>query len=867
MKNLLLASTFMILCNIPSFAQQWQSGGGNMKEMGEKMKAGRIYGKVIDSTTNKAVEFASVQLIGSVWDTVTKSMKKDVVVAGQLTLENGDFSLDKINVMGKFRLKISAMGYVVKESPFSFNLDPEKMKGGGMGMLNAVDKDLGNLKIKQNITVLKGVEITSETPVFELKPDKKVFNVDKSLASTGGTAEDVLKKVPSVSVDMDGNVTMRNAPPQIFVDGKPTTLSLDQIPSDAIESVELITNPSAKYDASGGQGGILNIVLKKEKRVGYNGNIRTGADQRGKANLSGDINMRGGKINAFISASVRQSYNITRGTTDRENIIGSPLTNIGQTNYSLFDGVFSHNRGGIDWFIDNRNTITFSGNYILGDFGTINDLATRTDTVDAGTSAYTRKSEAFRKFQNVGGSVQYKRLFPKPGRELTGDMNFNRVEYNTEGQYNSIYYSASGVAGPEIAQTMAGSGSNQILSGQADFKNPLDSSSRFEAGIKGSSRDFGSNTKNYLQDSTGEFNLIRNQSSNYSYIDNILAAYIIYGKQIKKFSYQAGLRSESSFYTGELVDSNKTFKTYYPASLFPSFSASYEKSKRSNYQISYSRRINRPSFFQVIPYTDYSDSLNLTKGNASLKPEFTHSMELSWLNMIGKKNSSVLSSVYFKNSTDLITSFQMIEYDSTLGKTAVISSYENANGSYIYGGELTGKVSFGKWVDLTVNLNAYYSVLNAKNLGSKLSSERFSWFTKENITIRLPKNISMELTPEYYSKVTVPLNNNEKKWGGWGSGALATAQGYTKEHYRMDAAIRYEFMKNRAASITVNISDVFGTEETVTVSNSDYFNQTAVRYREKQFFRFNFSCRFGKFDATLFKRKNTKVNMDGMDVM
>lgn len=863
MKNLLLTYT-LILFGASSFAQQWQGGGGNMME---KMKAGRFYGKIVDSTSNKGVEFASVQLIGSVFDTVTKTMKKDVVVAGQLTLENGDFSLDKINVMGKYRMKISAMGYVLRDFPVSFNLDHEKMKsGGGMSMLNAVDKDLGNLRIKQNITILKGVEITSETAILELKPDKKVFNVDKSLASTGGTAEDVLKKVPSVSVDMDGNVTMRNAPPQIFVDGKPTTLSLDQIPSDAIESIELITNPSAKYDASGGQGGILNIVLKKEKRMGHNGNIRAGADQRGKANVSGDINMRGGKLNAFISASLRQNYNITRGTTDRENIIGSPLTNIGQTNYTLFDGLFSHNRGGIDWFIDNRNTITFSGNYMRGEFETFNDLTTQTDTLDAGTSSYTRKSETFRKFQNVGGSIQYKRLFPKAGRELTGDINLNRVQYKTDGDYNSIYYSLYGATGSAILQNMTGSGSNQIISGQADFKNPLDSLSKFETGIKGSSREFASNTKNYLQDdSTGEFNIIKNQSSNYAYVDNIFAAYFIYSKQVRKMSCQAGLRSESSFYTGELVDSNKTFKTYYPASFFPSFSASYEKSKQSSYQISYSRRINRPSFFQIIPYTDYSDSLNLTKGNASLKPEFTHSMELSWLNMIGKKNNSVLASVYFKNSTNLITSFQMAEFDSALNKTVVISSYENANGSYIYGAELTGKIVLAKWFEMTLNVNSYYAILDAENLQKNLSSERMSWFTKENFTFKLPKNISLELTPEYYSRVTVPLNNNEKKWGGWGSGALATAQGYVKEHYKMDAALKYEFMKNRAASVTISINDVFGTDETVTVSNSDYFNQTAVRYREKQFFRFNFSYRFGKFDATLFKRKNTKVNMDGME--
>ncbi|HEY4800965.1 MAG TPA: TonB-dependent receptor plug domain-containing protein, partial [Bacteroidia bacterium] len=300
-----------LLTSFSLFAQQgqWPGGGGkggNWKDMAERMKVGHFYGKIVDSTNNKGVEFASVQLIGNVFDTTTKQMKKDVVIAGQLTESNGDFSLEKINVMGKFKLKISAMGYTQKEIPVSFDVDMDKIKSGGMSMLGAMDRDLGNIRIRSSVTQLKEVNIIAEAPAMELKLDKKVFNVEKNMVSTGGTAEDVLKQVPSVSVDMDGNVSLRNSSPQIFVDGKPTTLTIDQIPADAIQSIEVITNPSAKYDASGGGGGILNIVLKKDKRMGYNGNVRAGIDQRGKVNGGCDLNTRQGKINVFVSGNLNQ---------------------------------------------------------------------------------------------------------------------------------------------------------------------------------------------------------------------------------------------------------------------------------------------------------------------------------------------------------------------------------------------------------------------------------------------------------------------------------------------------------------------------------------------------------------------------------
>ncbi len=207
--------------------------------------------------------------------------------------------------MAAYKLKVTAIGYKTIEQKAAFELNMANAKSGDMSsMLNAVDKDLGNIKLEVDAQMLKGVVVTASTPQLTMNIDRKVFNVEKNLTSTGGTAVDVMKNVPSVGVDIDGNVTLRNAAPQIFVDGRPSTLSLDQIPADAIASVELITNPSAKFDASGGGSGIVNIVLKKNRKAGYNGNVRASIDSRGRPGAGGDFNVKQGKINFFANTMI-----------------------------------------------------------------------------------------------------------------------------------------------------------------------------------------------------------------------------------------------------------------------------------------------------------------------------------------------------------------------------------------------------------------------------------------------------------------------------------------------------------------------------------------------------------------------------------
>ena len=351
----------------PFVYAQPPAGMGNRG--GGQQISGSLYGKILETKSGKPVEYASVQLLQNKMDTITKK-RKETVIGGMLTRSNGDFSIENVPVFGPLLLKVTGIGFKEYTQDVSFNVK----RGGDPGaMMNALDKDLGNIKIEIEEKILGNVTVTSERPGLQLGIDRKIFNVDKNLVSAGGTAVDIMRNIPSLNVDIDGNVTMRNNAPQVFVDGRPTTLTLEQIPADAIQSVELITNPSAKFDASGGTSGILNVVLKKEKKVGYNGSIRTNIDSRARIGLGGDINLRQQKLNLFASGMLNQRKSISNGTTTRTNLFDAPDTYISQTDRSVQRGQFGFGRAGMDYFMSNRNTLSLSANIARGSFKPYNE--------------------------------------------------------------------------------------------------------------------------------------------------------------------------------------------------------------------------------------------------------------------------------------------------------------------------------------------------------------------------------------------------------------------------------------------------------------------------------------------------------------
>ena len=840
---------------------------------GGQMPTGRFYGKIVEAKTGKNIEYASIQLIQNKMDTATKK-RKDVVIAGMLTKANGEFSLENIPVVGQSKLKITIVGYKTIEQPVSFDI---KMGGDMSAMMGALDKDLGNVKVEIEEKTLDNVIVTAATTQsLKLGIDRKIFSVDKNIVSAGGTAIDVMKNVPSVSVDLDGNVTMRNNAPQLFVDGRPTTLTLDQIPADVIESVEIITNPSAKFDASGGTAGILNIVLKKNKKIGYNGSLRTNIDSRARVGFGTDLNLRQEKINFFMSGNYSQSKSISTGTTNRTTY-GTPSNRLLQSDENIRLGNFTFGRAGFDYFIDNRNTLSLSGNIVKGSSKTTSTSNMATDFLGnpVTSSLADRLSNSKSSFQNKGVSLGYKRNFPKQGHELTADVNYNSSKSSSTNliKTDSLDYSTKNVL-KSSSQRQDGAGNFETIVLQTDYSNPLTDKSKLEMGARVSIRKVDNKNNFYFITPSGAeiYNSI--SSVNYNSTDKVYAAFTTYTNQIKKIGYQLGLRVESSDYQGRLPDKGQVFNIKFPVSLFPSLFLSSKLKKDQEVQLNYTRKINRPNFFQLYPFTDLTDSLNISRGNPGLNPEFTNSIEFTYQKVFKKNKDNFLASVYYKNTTDLISRFQVQEKNAVTGKNILINTYINAASSFVSGMELTLKTKINKWWDMTTNMNLFTSKIKTGVAGQPDQDQLASWFGKLNNTFKLFKSVSVQLSGEYQSKTILPPGSGGGGGrgggmfgggGGFGGGMFGqstSSQGYVRANYYVDAGLRYEFMKTKQASISLNINDIFRTRRSDIRSESPYFIQDVFRRRDPQVLRLNFSWRFGKFDANLFKRKNMK-NQDG----
>lgn len=865
---------FFITFTCNASMAQYPGGGNRGQGGGQNMNMGHFYGKVLEPAGNKPLEAASVLLLQNKFDTATKK-RSDVVVAGMLTNKKGEFSLENLNIMGQYKLKITAIGFKPYEEKVAFDLNMGAAKQGGdmSSMLNAIDKDLGNITLKTDPQQLENVTVSASRAIFTMNIDRKVFNVEKNLTSVGGTAVDVMKNVPSVNVDIDGNVTLRNATPQIFVDGRPTTLTLDQIPADEIASIEIITNPSAKYDASGGGAGILNIVMKKNRKAGYNGNISASIDSRGKPGFGGDVNIKQDKINFFARGRVNTRKSIGESNSSRTNFLNNDTTsNFIQNSNPLNKGFFAFVRGGFDYFLDNRNTLTVGAMYVTGRFKSTDLININRDTLynnnmlvnDYGT----RDTRSEFMFRNVGANLSFKHNFAKPNKEWTVDANYNLSKNDNSGNFVTQYFYPNNAPKTLLLnERSTGGGQTKYFTVQSDFANPISDNLKIEMGVRASVRDYTSTSANYSQEQYSPEKLVSGFSNDYEFNDQVYAAYATFSQKINDFTYQVGLRAESSSYTGNLISTGKKFKNNYPLSLFPSVFLTYKLTDKSDLQVNYSRKINRPNFFQLIPIYDISDPLNLSIGNPNLVPEFTNLAEISYQNQLGNK-TTFLATAYLRNTNNLITNYQYRDKnpDTTTTSapkpdTVLISTFANANKSYNIGLELTTKTKFARWWDFTVNINLYNTTLKAGALAGGANNNMFSMFGKINNSFTLPKNFSIQLSGDYQAKTILPPGGGGGRMFG---GPQVGAQGYIKPNYGVDIAIKKDFLKNKAASLTLQMNDIFRTKLFSTHSESVYFMQDNERRRDPQVLRLNFNYRFGKIDVSLFKKKNMKSEMDSM---
>jgi outer membrane receptor protein involved in Fe transport len=809
-----------------------------------RQAAGRLYGRIVDSKNNKGVEAASVRLFIIVKDSAGQN--KDSLAGGMLSKPNGDFSIENLPVKGNYRLSISAIGFKEIDQQVAF-----RKTGGGL-----VEQDLGNIKLEQDASTLDAVTVTGQKPALQMGIDRKFFDVDKSLTAAGGTALDVMKNIPSVSVDVDGNVTLRNSTPQVFVDGRPTILTLDQIPADNIERVELITNPSAKFDAAS-TGGVINVILKKNKKLGLNGLASAGAGYPDILNGNLTLNLRQNKFNFFVSGNYNQSGGIAKSNAYRLNRkAGEPQDYFNQSSTSDRLRKFGSVRFGVDYFLDNRNTITLSQNFVSGN-NSNNEKQDQQyrDLSNTLTQYGTRTSDSRGNFNRSSTQLLYKHKFAEAGKELNADINYNKGSRGDRSNIINSYFNPDGTPAtdPNVVRN-SGSNDNDQLTVQVDFTDPKGEHTKLETGVRTFINNYSSVFNAFSVANGAETKL--SLSNNYKYRQIVNAAYITYSSKLGNIGYQLGLRAEQSKFDGELIDSAKKFGYDYPDkidnlfdALFPSIFLTKALSESEEIQVNYTRRIRRPDFWNLNPFVDINDPVNLRQGNPNLRPEFTNSFEFNYNKSYS--TGSFLGVIYFRNSQGEITQFSdtitAAQYEqlnnAAVDPNAILNTFINANTENEWGSELTLQQKIGKHFDFTPTINLQYTKVNAKLEKVDLSNEGFNWEAKLIANYRISSKskildkLSLQAIGEYESPEILP-------------------QGKRKNQYSVDAALRKDFLKGNKGTLTFSVNDVFNTNRWGTIYDTENFYQDSYRRRNVRNFRVTFTYKFGKSDFNLFKRNN-----------
>ncbi len=799
---------------------QGQQGNGNGQPYGV------ITGAIQDEATGERIEYANVILF---------TPKDSSMVTGTITDGKGKFTLSGINT-GKYYVSIQYIGYENKEIS-DVTISPA-----------SADVKLGQLTLKPKASALLGVEITSERSLITNNLDKKVIAVDKTMALGGGTATDVMENVPSVTVDAEGNISLRgNSNITLLVDGKPASQAglaasdmLNQIPASSIESVEVITNPSVRYDPDGTTG-IINIVLKKKTLQGFNGLVSLNAGTGDKYNGSLVLNYRHEKFNAFLNVDGRKNSMARSSESIR--------TSFGDVNNVLIqseDGDMHRNMSrisaGFDYFIDTRNNITVSAAKRDMSFGGNSLLVNRSTQDTSIVRLFNRANESERNIDSYEYTLSYKHLYPQKGREFTNDIIYNDNAMTSDAFINQ--YNFDVVTGFPLSDTSRqwnyASNSNKIWTLQGNYVYPMSNGSRIEAGYKADIRNINMNYD--------YFNFIENDwlpnldlKNIYDYKEQIYAVYGVYANSWKKLKYQGGLRAEQVF-TNSAIDqfdinnSDTTFKTDY-TSFYPSVHLQYELAKNRELQLSYSRRVQRPGPWEMNPYIDYSDSLNLRTGNPQLKPEFSNSFELGVQQYWGK--NSLTASLFYRNTNDVVEHIStLISEGVTLTKPMNINKEEN------FGVELVGNINPAKWLRANANVSFFQANMSALPEYNIEGSERFSWTARLNMSFGLWKDGMFQLIGNY---------NSPRR----------TIQELDEARYFADASFKQDFLKKKL-SMSLRLTDIFNTRKFDETVYGNDFTTISSRRHESRVLYLGIQYQINNFNKK--SRENNGNNGDEMEI-
>lgn len=772
-----------------------------------------ITGKVVDERDKTGIEFTTVTLFNQVDSTL---------VSGTVTDTLGIFVLDNI-APGSYYARLSFMGYQVR---FISDI--------AVGPQNPVT-DLAEISLAAS-GELGTVEITTNQAVFETKIDKKVFNADENLTSKGGTGLDLMRQIPTITVDENNNILLRgDANVTILIDGRPGSMPasqlLRQIPASAIEKVEIITNPSAKYDPEG-VSGIINIVMKKSKRNGFNGMVNSTVDYGKFVHANGTVNLnyRTSKFNLYTNYSYYYDKSWFGGTLDRDVLLAdSTWDRLRSDDYGERINTYQTALVGIDYFVNDKNTLYLSAN---ADFGT--NAGTRLmnyNNVDA-TGELLSNSQRngdiaapSRYYTATGG---WQKSFKKPDHTLFLDFNFTQMHFDGDEWLWHKYYDQNNALYQTKYQHTLDKTFNQTLLAKLDYVWPINDSTLLEAGFHFTQRiadnDFYSASAGDDETYTPDTLLI----NRFTYTQNTFAPYITFSKQLKKLGVKAGLRAEPTLTLAELVNTNTAFVQNY-FQLFPSAHLSYNFNDYTVLQFSYSRRINRPELDQLNPFTNYSDNLTLETGNPFLKPEIIHVNELSFMCYWKKFNINITA--YHRLINNLIR--RELFYDGIY--THITNT--NLGNSNLSGGDLILTIMPVKGMRIVSSTSVWNTSTKDTDVTDGSWQNYTGMYTSLMASYRIKGGWSFQL---------------------WGSHSPTTRviQGYILRNYGGGFGIQKTLLKEKA-TLNVNVYDILKSRwfafESYDLGN---YQMTSIRRWESRHISVSFTFNFGKMTEGKERKQN-----------
>jgi outer membrane receptor protein involved in Fe transport len=756
-----------------------------------------LSGKVVD-VQGQPIPYANVAVY---------STSDSVLVTGNVSNDEGVFSIPTPE--GRYYVMVTFLSF--EENIIS-------------GVNVAADVSLGDIVLKPAAQILESVTVKGEAAQMELQLDKRIFQVGKDLSNISGSAADILENIPSVTVDVEGNVSLRGSQNvRILIDGRPSGLTgispadaLRQLQGNLIERIEVVTNPSARYDAEG-EVGIINIIMKKEKQKGLNGTFTLTGGYPDIYGAAFNVNFRKKNLNYFLSYGLM--YRSAPGQGNSFQSFNTPdtslyyLQTISRTRSDL-----SHNfKGGMDFYFNDKTSLT--GSFLLrssesNNKATNNYFDYSSDDVLRG-NVLRQETEVEPEFNSEIG-LTFRKEFDKKDQEFTVDFKWIENQETEKARYGQ--YDLLNQYEKQERSTNTEDERNVLL--QADYIHPFGAHGKFETGLKGTLRVI---DNNFQVDSLGESDswITNAEYDNHLvYDERIYAAYAIVGNQFRKLSWQTGLRSEWSLIEAEMRGSDETTRQEY-MNFFPSVHLSYKMNQKRSVQLSYSYRISRPRFRDLMPFSNYSDNRSVMIGNPALRPEYTHSTELGYL--LNWSSGSLLTSMYYRYRTGVVERIPLID------STAFTRSFPiNIGNEDSYGLEFNLTLEASKWWKFNGNLNAFRAITEGRYDDQDFFADTYSW------TSRVTSN--MTLLDKYDFQVSYNYRAPRK-----------TTQGRDKSMYFIDLGLSRDVLKGKG-TITLGVRDLLNSRKFRSVTtrpDEGYYAEREFQGRKRQFI-FTFSYRLNR---------------------